>query len=122
KLQAGDKAGCLAAVVACDKLTGADEAARLRSAALLERAELTAEAIDRLKAAAQEFPSSAPVSQALASALHKAKRTREAVQEWKRQAARASGPALLEIVRAMSAHGEDEPAQELLAAKATPDS
>ncbi|HWB06428.1 MAG TPA: hypothetical protein VG796_25615 [Verrucomicrobiales bacterium] len=122
KLQGGDKAGCLAAVQEYEKVSGADEAARLRAAALLEKAGLTVEHIARLQAAAREFPASAPVSQALASALHKARRGEEAVAEWKRQAATASGTALLDIARSMSAHGEDEAAWELLAAKAGPNS
>ena len=118
KLQAGDKAGSLAAVLEYDRLSGADEAARLRSAALLDRSGLTTEAIARLEAAAREFPGSAAVSQALASALHKAKRVPEALTEWRRQAASAGGTALQDIARAMSAHGEDEAAWNLLATKA----
>jgi tetratricopeptide (TPR) repeat protein len=119
KLQAGDKPGCLAAVTEFDKLSGADEAARLRSAALLEKAGLMNDAIARLQAAAQEFPSSVAVSGALASSLHKARRRDEALAEWKRIATAASGPAFQDVARALSAHGEDETAWELLLTKAS---
>lgn len=118
KLQAGDKPGCLAAVTEFDKLSGPDEAARLRSAALLEKAGVTEEAITRLQTAAKEFPASAAVSGALASSLHKAKRRDEALTEWKRMAAAAAGPALQDVARALSAHGEDEAAWEILLTKA----
>lgn len=117
KLQAGDKPGCLAAVTEFDRLSGPDEAARLRSAALLDRAGLLTETVERLQSASVEFPGSSGVSSALASALHKAKRREEALAEWKRQAVSASGAGLLEIARALSAHGEDETAWELLSGK-----
>ncbi len=118
KLQAGDKPGCLAAVTEYDRISGADEAARLRGAALLEKAGLAEDAVTRLKAAAQEFPSSAAVSGALASALHRARRRDEALAEWRRMAAAVTGPALLDVARTLSAHGEDETAWELLLTKA----
>jgi len=118
RLQAGDKPGCLSAVTEFDKRSGPDEAARLRSAALLEKAGLTEEAIARLRTAAQEFPASAAVGGALASSLHKARRRDEALTEWKRMAASGTGPALQDVARTLSAHGEDETAWEILLAKA----
>ena len=117
KLQAGDRPGCLAAITEFDRLSGPDEAARLRSAALLERAGLVQETIDRLKAAAAEFPNSAAVSATLASALHKAKRRDEALAEWKRLAPAGGNAAILETARSLSSHGEDEAAWDLLAAR-----